>query len=93
MDMFSGAIGGTTFGLVASMFWLIVQASVATSRMERKLDALLKQSGVDLEQLATQEAQETQRRVHRRRLLVWLLLLGLPLGVALVVGAIVFPMM
>ncbi len=70
MDTFSGAIGGATFGLVAVMFWLIVQASVASSRMERKLDALLKQSGVDLAQLATDEAEVTQRRARQRQLLV-----------------------
>jgi ribosomal protein L7/L12 len=48
---------GFSFGLLVFAFWLIAKTSASVARQERKLDALLKHSGVDLSTLAAREAE------------------------------------
>ena len=50
-------LGGFSLGLIAVVLWLIARTSTGVNRVERKIDALLKHSGMDLAQVALQEAQ------------------------------------
>ncbi|MFN0021302.1 MAG: hypothetical protein ACKVP0_23885 [Pirellulaceae bacterium] len=49
MVLLSGATGAT-LGLVAVVLWHLIQMSLASKRMERKIDSLVKQAGLDLAQ-------------------------------------------
>jgi ribosomal protein L7/L12 len=50
-------MGGLTLGLLVAAFLLLAKVAAATARVDRKLDALLRHSGVDLVGLANTEVQ------------------------------------
>ena len=61
MNVLTNSIIGVTFGLVIVMFWQVIQAHLGIGRVERKLDVLLKHSGLDLTQVVSQEVQALMR--------------------------------
>ncbi len=77
-----GFLSGATLGLVAVVLLHVIQMSLASKRMERKIDSLMKQAGLDLAQFDAQEAQNRQQFAPQRQLLVRLVLLGLVVGAA-----------
>lgn len=52
---------GFSLGLLVVAFWLVAKTSASVARQERKLDALLRHSGVDLSTLAVREAEALVR--------------------------------
>lgn len=57
MPEMTSLLSGFTLGLLGVAFLLIVNTSGTVSRLERKLDTLLKHSGVDLAAVAAREAE------------------------------------
>lgn len=52
---------GFSFGILMVALWLVARTSASVARQERKLDALLRHSGVDLSALAVREAEALVR--------------------------------
>jgi hypothetical protein len=77
-----GVFSGATFGLLIVVFWQTLQTGMTSRRLERKLDALLTHSDVDLSDIAVQEVRQAQQLAGQRPLLVGLALAGLAVGVA-----------
>lgn len=60
-EMVAAWASGFSLGLLLVAFWMIARSSASVARVERKLDALLKHSGVDLSTLAVREAEALVR--------------------------------
>ena len=56
-EMIAGWFGGTTLGLLVVAFWMVAKTATSVVRLERKVDVLLKHSGVDLTAVAAREAE------------------------------------
>ena len=52
-----GWASGATLGILIVLFWHVIKTSASMGRLERKIDALLKHSGIDLTAAAMREAQ------------------------------------
>src|SRR4051812_25305535 len=58
---YMGYLDGAILGLLGVALWHIGHGNLNARRIERKLDALLKQSGVELTQFDLREAADWQR--------------------------------
>ena len=56
-EMIAGWLSGLTLGLLVAAFWMVAKTSASVGRIERKVDALLKHSGVDVTAVAAREAE------------------------------------
>ena len=56
-EMIAAWASGFTLGLLLVAFLMIAKTNATVARLERKVDALLKQSGIDLATVAAQEAE------------------------------------
>jgi ribosomal protein L7/L12 len=54
MDAVAGGIAGLAIGLTLGI--LVARATLAASRLERKLDALIRHAGIDMPKVAAEEA-------------------------------------
>lgn len=60
-ETFANWATGFFFGLLVAVFWLVAKINASVARQERKVDALLKHSGVDVSSLAAHEAEALAR--------------------------------
>ena len=60
-EMVAAWASGFSLGLLVVAFMLIAKTSASVTRMERKLDALVKHSGIDLATAAAREAAELMK--------------------------------